>query len=154
MQLNLPAESSQSNHVNCVAFAVCNGLKLQLRSPPIKAGNLIEGVSPCKLPHVCCVRNKLASQRVLQEIDELFKIFHVLGTPHEGIWPGVTQFADFKDTFPKWDRISWRVRRLLLYVRSHNTLPDSFRNYIGACAGNGSKPRTPGAGSVVSDVKV
>lgn len=25
---------------------------------------------------------------------------------------------------------------------------------IGACAGNGSKLRTPGAGSVVSDVKV
>ena len=52
---------------------------------------------------------------MLQEIDELFKIFHVLGTPNEGTWPGVTQFADFKDTFPKWERISWRVC-LLLYA--------------------------------------
>ncbi|KAL0051829.1 hypothetical protein WJX82_002742 [Trebouxia sp. C0006] len=42
------------------------------------------------------------------EIDELFKIFRVLGTPHEGTWPGVSQFADFKDTFPKWDRLPWR----------------------------------------------
>ena len=47
--------------------------------------------------------------RVTQEIDELFKIFRVLGTPHEGTWPGVSQFADFKDTFPKWDRLPWRV---------------------------------------------
>lgn len=42
------------------------------------------------------------------EIDELFKIFRVLGTPNEGTWPGVSQFADFKDTFPKWDCIPWR----------------------------------------------
>ena len=46
---------------------------------------------------------------VTQEIDELFKIFRVLGTPNEGTWPGVSQFADFKDTFPKWDRLPWRV---------------------------------------------
>ena len=46
---------------------------------------------------------------IVQEIDELFKIFRVLGTPNEGTWPGVSQFADFKDTFPKWDRIPWRV---------------------------------------------
>ena len=42
------------------------------------------------------------------EIDQLLKIFHVLGTPHEGTWPGVTQLADFKDTFPKWEPISWQ----------------------------------------------
>ena len=42
------------------------------------------------------------------EIDELFKIFRVLGTPNEATWPGVTQLADFQDTFPKWERVSWR----------------------------------------------
>jgi len=42
------------------------------------------------------------------EIDELFKIFRLLGTPNEQTWPGVSQFADFKDTFPKWDRVPWR----------------------------------------------
>ena len=38
----------------------------------------------------------------VQEIDELFKMFRVLGTPNEQLWPGVSKFPDFKATFPKW----------------------------------------------------
>eukprot|EP00703_Trepomonas_sp_PC1_P004885 JAP91721.1 Kinase, CMGC CDK [Trepomonas sp. PC1] len=34
------------------------------------------------------------------EIDQLFKIFQVLGTPNEETWPGVTQLQDYKDSFP------------------------------------------------------
>ena len=40
------------------------------------------------------------------EIDQLFRIFRVLGTPHEGVWPGVTQLPDYKCKFPYWDPIS------------------------------------------------
>ena len=36
------------------------------------------------------------------EIDELFKIFRLLGTPNESIWQGVQQLPDFKAEFPKW----------------------------------------------------
>jgi serine/threonine protein kinase len=36
------------------------------------------------------------------EIDELFRIFRLLGTPTEKTWPGVSQFRDFKATFPQW----------------------------------------------------
>ena len=38
------------------------------------------------------------------EIDEIFKIFRLLGTPSEAEWPGVTAFPDFKASFPKWER--------------------------------------------------
>ncbi|KEF59965.1 CMGC/CDK/CDC2 protein kinase [Exophiala aquamarina CBS 119918] len=38
------------------------------------------------------------------EIDEIFKIFKLLGTPDESTWPGVTTFPDFKTSFPKWRR--------------------------------------------------
>ncbi|KAL3476216.1 putative cell division control protein 2 kinase [Aspergillus californicus] len=38
------------------------------------------------------------------EIDEIFKIFRMLGTPDEVAWPGVTSFPDYKQTFPKWKR--------------------------------------------------
>ncbi|KAL4811441.1 putative cell division control protein 2 kinase [Aspergillus unguis] len=38
------------------------------------------------------------------EIDEIFKIFRLLGTPDENLWPGVTSFPDYKPTFPKWKR--------------------------------------------------
>ncbi|KAF8325462.1 Pkinase-domain-containing protein [Cantharellus anzutake] len=39
------------------------------------------------------------------EIDQIFKIFKILGTPHESTWPGVSQLPDFKPTFPQWSGI-------------------------------------------------
>eukprot|EP01035_Chromulina_nebulosa_P020677 gene20677-26808_t len=36
------------------------------------------------------------------EVDELFKIFRVLGTPSEETWPGVTCLQDWNEDFPKW----------------------------------------------------
>lgn len=36
------------------------------------------------------------------EIDQIFKIFQMLGTPNEKIWPGVSSLPDFKSTFPAW----------------------------------------------------
>ncbi|NXY92469.1 CDK3 kinase, partial [Alcedo cyanopectus] len=36
------------------------------------------------------------------EIDQLFRIFRILGTPTEATWPGVTQLPDYKRDFPQW----------------------------------------------------
>ncbi|KAG8926287.1 Cyclin-dependent kinase catalytic subunit [Tulasnella sp. 418] len=36
------------------------------------------------------------------EIDQIFKIFRIMGTPNEDIWPGVSQLPDYKPTFPQW----------------------------------------------------
>ncbi|EIW77733.1 Pkinase-domain-containing protein [Coniophora puteana RWD-64-598 SS2] len=36
------------------------------------------------------------------EIDQIFKIFRILGTPSEKVWPGVSQLPDYKETFPQW----------------------------------------------------
>nr|GAT53491.1 Pkinase-domain-containing protein [Mycena chlorophos] len=36
------------------------------------------------------------------EIDQIFKIFRILGTPNEECWPGVSNLSDFKSTFPQW----------------------------------------------------
>jgi len=41
------------------------------------------------------------------EIDQIFNIFRILGTPNEEMWKGVTGLPDFKSTYPK-----WRPRRL------------------------------------------
>lgn len=38
------------------------------------------------------------------EIDEIFRIFRILGTPNETHWPGVTSLPDYKMTFPQWRR--------------------------------------------------
>ena len=36
------------------------------------------------------------------EIDELFRIFRVNGTPNDTVWPGVAKLPDFHETFPHW----------------------------------------------------
>ena len=36
------------------------------------------------------------------EIDELYKIFRILGTPTEETWPGITKMPDYKPSFPVW----------------------------------------------------
>jgi len=38
------------------------------------------------------------------EIDQIFKIFRILGTPDEANWPGVKSLPDYKDTFPRWSK--------------------------------------------------
>lgn len=64
----------------------------QYRSPKcVRSGSVLrhEVLATCA---VCCK----------QEIDQLYKIFQVLGTPEEASWQGCTQLPDYKDTFPKW----------------------------------------------------
>ncbi|KIK62997.1 hypothetical protein GYMLUDRAFT_41298 [Collybiopsis luxurians FD-317 M1] len=36
------------------------------------------------------------------EIDQIFKIFKIMGTPNEQSWPGVSTLPDYKATFPQW----------------------------------------------------
>lgn len=36
------------------------------------------------------------------EIDQLYKIFQVMGTPNEQTWAGVSQLPDFGLKFPNW----------------------------------------------------
>ncbi|KAJ3571259.1 hypothetical protein NP233_g3874 [Leucocoprinus birnbaumii] len=38
------------------------------------------------------------------EIDQIFRIFRLLGTPNEDVWPGVSSLPDYKTTFPQWSR--------------------------------------------------
>ncbi|CZR69476.1 probable CDC28-cyclin-dependent protein kinase [Phialocephala subalpina] len=60
---------------------------------------------------VGCIFAEMCTRKPLfpgdSEIDEIFKIFKLLGTPTEADWPGVmdkTCFPDFKSSFPKWQR--------------------------------------------------
>eukprot|EP00127_Corallochytrium_limacisporum_P005042 Clim_evm38s197 gene=Clim_evmTU38s197 len=53
-----------------------------------------------------CIFAELANKAPLfpgdSEIDQLFRIFRVLGTPTEETWPGVTELAEYKPSFPRW----------------------------------------------------
>lgn len=52
-----------------------------------------------------CIFAEMVQRRPLfmgdSEIDQIFKIFKVLGTPNENNWPDALKLSDFKSTFPK-----------------------------------------------------
>lgn len=52
--------------------------------------------------------SEMATHKVLfkgdSEIDQLFQIFRILGTPNEKNWPGVSELSDYKSTFPNWSK--------------------------------------------------
>ncbi|XP_009618062.1 cell division control protein 2 homolog A [Nicotiana tomentosiformis] len=78
---------------------------LWYRAPEILLGSRHYS-TPVDVWSVGCIFAEMVTQRPLfpgdSEIDELFKIFRVMGTPNEDTWPGVTTLPDFKSAFPKW----------------------------------------------------
>uniref|UniRef100_A0A336MMZ1 CSON002338 protein n=1 Tax=Culicoides sonorensis TaxID=179676 RepID=A0A336MMZ1_CULSO len=58
------------------------------------------------LEDVIMDENQMATRKPLfqgdSEIDQLFRMFRILRTPTEEIWPGVTSLQDYKPTFPCW----------------------------------------------------
>eukprot|EP00961_Rhodomonas_salina_P180871 2441221-Rhodomonas_salina.1 len=79
---------------------------LWYRAPEILLGSKHYS-TPVDLWSIGCIFAELVMRRPLfpgdSEIDELFRIFRVFGTPNEELWPGVTQLPDYKPTFPHWN---------------------------------------------------
>ncbi|XP_034575976.1 cyclin-dependent kinase A-2 isoform X2 [Setaria viridis] len=67
--------------------------------------------TPVDVWSVGCIFAEMVNQKPLfpgdSEIDELFKIFRILGTPNEETWPGVASLPDYKSTFPKWPSVDF-----------------------------------------------
>jgi cyclin-dependent kinase 2 len=78
---------------------------LWYRAPEVLLGQK-EYSLPVDIWSIGCIFAEMAQRKPLftgdSEIDQIFKIFQLLGTPDEGQWHGVTQLRDFKPTFPKW----------------------------------------------------
>lgn len=78
---------------------------LWYRAPEILLGQS-KYANPIDIWSLGCITAEMASAQALfpgdSEIDTIFKMFRVLGTPTEEVWPGVSQLRDFKQEFPKW----------------------------------------------------
>ena len=79
-------------------------LTLWYRAPEILLGQK-EYSTPVDMWSIGLIFYEMAHRKPLFagdcEIDQIFKIFQMFGTPNEKTWPGVTKLPEFKLTFPQ-----------------------------------------------------
>ena len=79
-------------------------LTLWYRAPEILLGQK-EYSTPVDMWSIGLIFYEMAHRKPLFagdcEIDQIFKIFQMFGTPNENTWPGVTRLPEFKLTFPQ-----------------------------------------------------
>ncbi len=79
-------------------------LTLWYRAPEILLGQK-EYSTPVDIWSIGLIFYEMAHKRPLFsgdcEIDQIFRIFQMFGTPNENTWPGVTKLPEFKFTFPR-----------------------------------------------------
>jgi len=78
---------------------------LWYRAPEILMGST-QYSTPVDMWSVGCIFAEMVTKLPLfpgdSEIDQLFRIFRILGTPNETMWPGVSELPDYKSSFPFW----------------------------------------------------
>lgn len=78
---------------------------LWYRAPEILMG-VRQYSTPIDIWSVGCIFAELVTKRPLftgdSEIDQLFKIFRVLGTPTADSFPSIVDYPDYKPTYPRW----------------------------------------------------
>lgn len=81
-------------------------ITLWYRAPEILLGTKMYNTG-VDLWSLGCIFAEMIMRRTLfpgdSEIDQLYRIFRLMGTPTEETWPGVTTLPDYKPIFPKWD---------------------------------------------------
>lgn len=124
-------------------------ITLWYRAPEILLGTKMYGTG-VDIWSLACIFAEMVLKRTLfpgdSEIDQLYRIFRLLGTPTEEYWPGVTSLPDFKPIFPKWDAQSLPndmakhgamdvFKAMLIYdptkrISAHNALQDPYFNNV------------------------
>jgi len=81
---------------------------LWYRAPEILLGAK-QYSTPIDIWSIGCIFAEMASKKPLfpgdSEIDEIFRIAKVMGTPNEENWPGVSELPEFQPSlFPTWSK--------------------------------------------------
>ena len=79
-------------------------MTLWYRAPEILLGQKVYS-TPVDIWSAACIFAEMIEGFPLlsgdSEIDQIFKIFNLMGTPNENVWPGVKDLPDFKTSLPK-----------------------------------------------------
>ncbi|KAI8381378.1 kinase-like domain-containing protein [Radiomyces spectabilis] len=90
-----------------------NVITLWYRAPEILLGSRHYSTA-VDMWSIGCIFAELMILRPLfpgdSQIDELFHIFRLLGTPSEEEWPGVTALPDYNPGFPVWNAVDLRTK--------------------------------------------
>jgi len=87
---------------------------LWYRAPEVLLGGK-QYSTPVDIWSIGCIFAEMVTRTPLfpgdSEIDQLFRVFRLLGTPNEQSWPGVSSYPDYKLTFPQFkaEKISTHV---------------------------------------------
>jgi len=77
---------------------------LWYRAPEILLGSEKYSI-PIDMWSIGCIFAEMVTKKPLlmgdSQIDQLYKIFSLFGTPDENTWPGVSNLPHYKVTFPK-----------------------------------------------------
>lgn len=82
---------------------------LWYRAPEVLLGQK-QYSTPLDQWSVGCIMSEMAQKKPLfagdSEIDQIFQIFKVMGTPNEDHWPDALKLEYYKPTFPQWKGIA------------------------------------------------
>jgi serine/threonine protein kinase len=108
---------NQQGHLKLADFGLARAFTIPLRNythevvtlwyraPEILLGSKMYSL-PIDIWSAGCIVAEMMTRKALfpgdSEVDELFSIFRVLGTPTDEVFPGVTQLPAFSTTFPQW----------------------------------------------------
>lgn len=80
-------------------------ITLWYRPPEVLLGSKMYSL-PVDVWGIGCIFAEMSNGKPLfrgdSEIDQIYKIFQICGTPTEQSWPEVVEFPDWRNTFPKW----------------------------------------------------
>jgi serine/threonine protein kinase len=118
--------------------------------------------TPIDVWAIGCIFAEMVTKRPLfagdSELDQLYRIFRILGTPNEDVWPGVTKLRDYKLTFPNWpsnpiqnvvsglnlDALGLDLLNVPLFTKSENVaIRPQCKDYCQGCPGPPILQRNP-----------